>query len=147
MLRPRAAAILTAVLLLSGCSSQVPAAQPVDNTAELCAQWRESTLPFLSRGSDAAPEAKAYQEAMADAYAGKTMPTAKATAIQRAYWSAQEKAPRALAAEATSARLREAFIAYADELAGRGTDVIPEFEGSQSATLEALIAICAPSPG
>jgi len=70
----------------------------------------------------------------------------KAQAIQRAYWSAQEKAPRALAAEATSARLRAALTAYADELAGRGTDVVPEFVGSDSPVLQALTAICDPSP-
>jgi hypothetical protein len=70
------------------------------------------------------------------------MPTEKALAIQRAYWSAQEKAPRALAATATSPQLRAALTAYADELAGRGTDVVPEFVGSASPALEALTAIC-----
>jgi hypothetical protein len=140
-------AVLAGVVLLSGCAaSRSPAGPPADNTADICAQWTASTKPFLSRGADAAPEAKAYQKAMVDAYAGKEMPSEKAQAIQRAYWSAQEKAPRALAAEATSARLRAALIAYADELAGRGTDVVPEFVGSTSPVLQALITICAPSP-
>ena len=142
MSRPLSAAVTAALLLLSGCSGTSPAAQPVDNTADICAQWVASTKPFLSRGADAAPEAKAYQEAMADAYAGKEMPTEKALAIQRAYWSAQEKAPRALAATATSPQLRAALTAYADELAGRGTDVVPEFVGSASPALEALTGIC-----
>ena len=141
------AAVLAAVVLLSGCAaSGSPAAPPADNTVDVCAQWTVSTKPFVSRGADAAPEAKAYQKAMAEAYAGKEMPSEKAQAIQRAYWSAQEKAPRALAAEATSARLRAALTAYADELAGRGTDVVPEFVGSASPVLLALNAICDPSP-
>ena len=140
----RSGVSLVALLLLAGCAAATPA--PADNTAAICAQWVASTKPFLSRGADAAPEAKAYNQAMADAYAGREMPPAESIAIQRAYWGAQEKAPRALAARATSPRLRSALSAYADELAGRGTDVVPEFSGSASPVLQALTAICAPAP-
>ena len=147
MHRPRSAALLAVVLLASGCSGPATVAEPVDNTVEVCAQWTASTKPFISRGADAAPETKAYQQAMADAYAGKQLPTEKALAIQRAYWSAQEKAPRALAGTATNPKLRAALSAYADELAGRASDVIPEFVGSTSSALEALIAICTPGAG
>jgi hypothetical protein len=136
---------LAALLLLSGCSGPAPApAAPADNTADLCARWVASTKPFLSRGEDAAPETTAYRNAMSDAYAGKEMPQKQALAIQRAYWGAQEKTPRALAAEATSPHLREAFTNYADELAGRSTDVVPEFTGSDSPVLLSLTAICGP---
>jgi hypothetical protein len=137
--RPRLS--FAVLLLLSGCSGPAPAA-PADNTADICAQWVASATPFLSRGEDAAPEAKAYQKAMADAYAGKEIPQGRALKIQRAYWGAQEKAPRALATRATSPRLRAALAAYADELAGRSTDVVPEFAGSASPVLQELTAIC-----
>ena len=135
-------AVLT-VLVVSGCAvgAQGP---PADNSADVCARWVASTKPFTSRGADAAPEARAYQKAMADAYAGKEMPSAKAIKIQRAYWSAQEKAPRALAATATSPQLRTALTEYADELAGRGTDIVPEFVGTDSPVLEQLTTMCKP---
>lgn len=134
---------IAALLLLSGCSVPAPAA-PADNTADLCARWVAAAEPFLSRGEDAAPEARAYRNAMADAYAGKEMPQQQALTIQRAYWGAQEKAPRALAAQATSPHLREALTDYADELAGRSTDLVPEFTGSDSPVLLSLTAICGP---
>jgi hypothetical protein len=131
---------LAALALVSGCSS-APAV-PVDNTADICARWITAAMPYLSRGAGSAPEAKAYQQAMSDAYAGKEIPQAKMIAIQRAYWGAQEKAPRELAAKATNPNLRDALTNYADELNGRGTDVIPEFVGSTSPVLQALEKIC-----
>jgi len=131
------------LVLVSGCARAAPP-PPADNTAQICAQWVASTKRFISRGADAAPEAEAYQKAIADAYAGKGLPRAKAMAIQRAYWSAQEKAPRALAPEASNPALRAALTAYADELAGRVTDVVPEFAGSPSPVLQQLTKICSP---
>jgi hypothetical protein len=131
------------LVLVSGCA-QAARQPPADNTAQICAQWIASTKPFISRGDDAAPEAKAYNKAIADAYAGKDLPRAKSIAIQHAYWSAQEKAPRALAAQANSPALSAALGAYANELAGRSTDVVPEFSGPSAPALEALTKICAP---
>jgi hypothetical protein len=132
--------LAVAVALIAGCG-RAPAA-PVDNTADICGRWLDSVAPFISRGADAAPEAKAYQAAMSDAYAGKERPQSEMIAIQKAYWNGQEKAPRELARQATNPRLRAALGDYADELAGRATDVIPEFTGSASPVLQALTAIC-----
>jgi hypothetical protein len=142
--------ILTAtVLLLPGCGARrAPvAATPADNTADVCARWVASTKQFTSHGADAAPAAKAYQKAIADEYAGRGLPQKQALEIQRDYWSAQESTPRALAAEATSPRLRAALSAYADELTGRAADVVPEFAGSTSAALTTLNWLCAQSRG
>ena len=132
------------LVLVSGCARAATPPPPADNTAQICAQWVASVKPFISTGNDAAPEAKAYQKAIADAYVGKELPRAKSMAIQRAYWSAQEKAPRALATQASSPALSAALAAYADELAGRVTDVVPEFAGSPSPVLQQLTKICEP---
>jgi hypothetical protein len=141
---------LPGLLLVTGCSTlsglaagttSQPAA-PADNSATICAQWTASTKPFLSTGADEAPEAKAYQKAMAAAYEGKSVPEQQEIRIQHAYWSAQEKAPRELAAQATDAGLRGALTAYADELDGRSEDVLPEFVGMTSPARQELDALC-----
>ena len=135
------------LLLTAGCSSlsggtaSGPAA-PADNTASICAQWTAADKPFVSTGADEAPEAKAYQKVMADAYQGKEVPEGQEIQVQHAYWSAQEKAPRALAAEATSAELRDSLSAYADELDGRSEDVLPEFVGMTSPARQELDTLC-----
>jgi hypothetical protein len=141
-------AVAAGLLLLAGCGMRPgrPVAAPTDNTADICARWLASTKPFLSPGADAAPEATAYRTAIADQYAGAGLPQSRILAIQRAYFTAQEAAPRALATEATSPRLRDALTAYADELKGRAADLVPEFAGTPSAAFTTLTAACAPAP-
>jgi hypothetical protein len=140
--RPRLS--LTVLALLAGCSGPAAPAAPADNSADICARWVAAAKPFLARGDDAAPEAKAYQQVLSDAYAGIEKPQKQVLAVQKAYWLAQETAPRALAAEATSPHLSEALTNYADELAGRSTDMVPDFAGSASPVLQSLTAICGP---
>jgi hypothetical protein len=138
---------IAGLLLTAGCSSMSGSATaqpttPADNTAGICAQWTAAVKPFVSTGADEAPEAKAYQKVMADAYEGKEVPEGQQIQVQHAFWSAQEKAPRALAAEATSADLRDALTAYADELDGRSEDVLPEFVGMTSPARQELDTLC-----
>jgi hypothetical protein len=145
--RPLSLAVSAALLLAAGCSSQPVAgaaapATPSDNTAGICAQWTASLKPFTSTGAGEAPVAKAYQKAMADAYEGKNLPEQQEIDIQQAYWSAQEKAPRELAAKAASAELRDDLLAYADELDGRSEDVLPEFVGMTSPARQDLDTLC-----
>jgi hypothetical protein len=150
--RPLGLSLLAPLLLVAGCSSigntATRSTAPADNTAAICAQWTASIKPFTSTGADEAPEAKAYQKAMADAYDGKGMPEEQEIDIQHAYWSAQEKEPRKLAAQATEAELRDALTAYADELDGRSEDVLPEFVGMTSPARQQLDTLCkTPEPG
>jgi hypothetical protein len=144
--------VFAGLLLTAGCSSLTGGATagpatPADNTASICARWTTAEQPFISTGSDEAPEAKAYQKVMADAYQGKEVPEGRQIQVQQAYWSAQEKAPRALAAEATSADLRDALSAYADELDGRSEDVLPEFVGMTSPARQTLDTLCKTAEG
>jgi hypothetical protein len=146
-------AVLASLLLTAGCSfgsggAAARSTASADNTAAVCAQFVASVKPFISTGADEAPEAKAYAKVMADAYQGKEVPEGQEIDIQHAYWSALEKAPRALAAKATNAALRDALSAYADELDGRSEDVLPEFVGMESPAHQELDKLCdTPEPG
>jgi hypothetical protein len=122
MIMMRAGAVVAAAMLaVSGCGGDTPEAAPVataDNTA-VCAQWKESQLPYLLH---TAPEAKAWARAVADSYQGKE--PANAVEIQRAYFSAWAEATRPLVARAGTPELKSALteqVAELDKRAAAGT--------------------------
>jgi hypothetical protein len=135
-----------AALAVSGCGAVTNEPQkPADNTVALCRRWKDSTLTFMG-SKNLASEAQAYNEAIQDQYVGKQRPKAELIEIQRAYWSAQEAMPRALAAEATDPKLSDAFSAYADELRSRAAGQVPatgDAMGSPSQTT--LTSLCWPA--
>ncbi|MET8151720.1 hypothetical protein ACIBSW_29760 [Actinoplanes sp. NPDC049668] len=140
-------AVLVVALGVSGCGAA--AGEPrkdADNTAALCAKWKDSTRAFVGgAGEELAPQTQAYREAIEDEYVGKQRPKAKLAEIQRAYWSAQAAVPRVLAAEATDPELSDAFAGYADELAGRAQGRLPETGGAMlSPAQTTLMSICFP---
>jgi hypothetical protein len=135
--------VLAGLLAAAGCgATSGEPSKPADNTAALCARWKDSTLAFMGR-ENLAPEAQAYNQAIQDQYVGKQRPEAELIEIQRAYWSAQEAVPRGLAAEATDPRLRAALSAYADELRSRAEGQALAAGGiMNSPALTTLMALC-----
>jgi hypothetical protein len=130
------AVVLAAVLMVSGCDGDEPTASgpaasaPVsaaaDNSAAVCARWKQAQGPFMS---NTAPEAQAYSDMVADSYEGRETPGA--LEIERAYWSGWANAIRPLAAEATAPGLRAALtaqVSYLDARAAAGNaDVTQPF--------------------
>ncbi|AGL17574.1 hypothetical protein L083_4064 [Actinoplanes sp. N902-109] len=132
--------LVAAVAGLGGCGAGDAAepAAPADNTAAICARWRQAEAPFLT---NTAPEAEAYNRTIADAYEGK--PVTGATGIRRKYWAAWADAVRPLAAEATGAGLRDALTAQVstlDEHAAAG-------DAALSDVSSAVAQMCLPASG
>jgi hypothetical protein len=147
MLARSGAIVLAAALTVSGCGAATDERpKPADNTAALCARWKDSTQAFVGSKEQLAPEAQAYNQAIEDQYVGKQRPKAELIEIQRAYWSAAEVVPRALAAEATDPKLRDALSAYADELRDRAAGKLPETgDAMGSPGLMTLRSLCSPA--
>lgn len=113
-------ALVVAVLVVGGCAGDGssasnatgrPAAAVVDNTATVCAQWREAQSPYML---GTAPEAKAFNQVVADRYQGKRTP--HADEVQRAFWSGWADVVRPFVSEASSPDLKAALTAQVDEL-------------------------------
>ena len=109
---------ISTALALSGCagdsathSTAGAASSALGDTGAVCARWMEAQKPFLLH---TAPEAKAYDKAMSDAYQGKKTPNA--VEIQRAYWSGWADAIRPLVEQAGTAELKTALTAQITEL-------------------------------
>ncbi|MEU7906909.1 hypothetical protein [Actinoplanes sp. NPDC049118] len=137
--------VLAATLSVSGCGAATDEPRKnADNTVALCTRWKDSTRAFVG-SENLAPEAQAYNKAIQDQYVGKQHPKAELIEIQRAYWSAQETVPRALATEATDPKLSDAFSAYADELRSRAAGQVPATgDAMGSAPQKTLMSFCWP---
>ncbi|KAB1913458.1 hypothetical protein [Micromonospora sp. AMSO31t] len=119
-------AVVVLGLIPAGCgTSSVGAPDPVDNTAQVCSDFR-TVFDRYSNGDS--PERLAYVQAVQADYAGNGKPGA-ASAAKVAYFQAWARDLRPVAARASSRELEAALNRAADAL-------VAVADGRASATAE-----------
>ncbi len=125
-------------LLLAGCQgSPIGAVQPVDNTPQVCGEFR---VLFDHYSYEEAPERTAYKEAMRAAYEG-IGGQETASAARASYFQAWSRDLRPIAANASNPKLSTALNRASDNL-----DAVAEGKASAVADLndvwQPILDIC-----